>query len=55
MSGSAADREKRIHLSINRLITHTVPDDPTLDEDGLQRRHNRLFDAVQDALARYGL
>ncbi|KAI1502589.1 spindle pole body component alp6 [Biscogniauxia marginata] len=50
MSGSAQDRNKRVTLSINRLISQIIPDDPHLDEEQHQQRHDLFFQEVKQQL-----
>ncbi|KAI1104782.1 spindle pole body component alp6 [Jackrogersella minutella] len=51
MSGSAnADRNKRVDLSINRLISQLIPDDPHLTDEDAQLRHDSFFDEIKKQL-----
>ncbi|KAI0853244.1 Spc98 family-domain-containing protein [Daldinia vernicosa] len=50
MSGSNQDRTKRVDLSINRLISQLIPDDPRLSDEDAQERHDLYFDEIRQQL-----
>ncbi|KAI1762865.1 spindle pole body component alp6 [Hypoxylon sp. FL1150] len=50
MSGSNQDRTKRVDLSINRLITQLLPDNPLLSDEDAQQRHDSFFDEIKQQL-----
>ncbi|KAI1487350.1 spindle pole body component alp6 [Biscogniauxia mediterranea] len=50
MSGSTQDRNRRVTLSINRLISQIIPDDPHLDEEQHQQRHDLFFQEIKHQL-----
>ncbi|KAI1140556.1 spindle pole body component alp6 [Hypoxylon sp. FL0543] len=50
MSGSNQDRTKRVDLSINRLISQLIPDDPSLSDEEAQQRHDLFFDEIKQQL-----
>ncbi|OTA87403.1 hypothetical protein M434DRAFT_23963 [Hypoxylon sp. CO27-5] len=50
MSGSNQDRTKRVDLSINRLISQLIPDDPHLSDEEAQQRHDFFFDEIRQQL-----
>ncbi|KAI1389936.1 spindle pole body component alp6 [Hypoxylon trugodes] len=50
MSGSNQDRTKRVDLSINRLISQLIPDDPRLNDEDAQQRHDLFFDEIKQQL-----
>ncbi|OTB09947.1 hypothetical protein K445DRAFT_71244 [Daldinia sp. EC12] len=50
MSGSNQDRTKRVDLSINRLISQLIPDDPRLSDEDAQQRHDLCFDEIKQQL-----
>ncbi|KAI0394080.1 Spc97/Spc98 family protein [Xylariaceae sp. FL0594] len=52
MSRAVPDRSKRVDLSINRLISQIVPDNPQATEDENQHRHELLFRQVKEQLER---
>ncbi|KAI5861233.1 Spc98 family-domain-containing protein [Durotheca rogersii] len=50
MSGSNQDRTKRVDLSINRLISQLIPDNPRLSDEDAQQRHDQFFDEIKQLL-----
>lgn len=50
MSGSNQDRTRRVDLSINRLISQLIPDDPQLSDEDAQQRHDLFFDEIKQQL-----
>ncbi|XXH03906.1 mitosis inhibitor protein kinase swe1 [Hypoxylon texense] len=50
MSGSNQDRTKRVDLSINRLISQLLPDNPHLSDEDAQQRHDLFFDEIKQQL-----
>jgi gamma-tubulin complex component 3 len=50
MSGSNQDRTKRVDLSINRLISQLLPDNPHLSDEDAQQRHDSFFDEIKQQL-----
>ncbi|KAI8633832.1 Spc97/Spc98 family protein [Xylariaceae sp. FL1651] len=52
MSRPASDRSKRVDLSINRLISQIIPDNPHSTEDENQQRHDLIFQQVKEQLER---
>ncbi|KAI2469463.1 spindle pole body component alp6 [Annulohypoxylon bovei var. microspora] len=50
MSGSNQDRTKRVDLSINRLISQLIPDDPRLSDEDAQQKHDLFFDEIKKQL-----
>ncbi|KAI2625725.1 spindle pole body component alp6 [Hypoxylon sp. NC1633] len=50
MSRSNQDQAKRIDLSINRLISQLIPDDPSLNDEDAQQRHDSFFDEIKQQL-----
>ncbi|KAI1814198.1 Spc97/Spc98 family protein [Poronia punctata] len=52
MSRAVPDRSRRVDLSINRLISQIVPDNPHATEDENQQRHDSIFQTVKEQLER---
>ncbi|KAI0015123.1 Spc98 family-domain-containing protein [Xylariomycetidae sp. FL0641] len=50
MSGASADRSRRINLSIDRLITQILPQDPHLSDDEKAQRHAQFVQEVKQQL-----
>ncbi|KAI2638770.1 Spc98 family-domain-containing protein [Hypomontagnella submonticulosa] len=50
MSRSNQDQTKRVDLSINRLISQLIPDDPRLSDEDAQQRHDSFFDEIKQQL-----
>ncbi|KAI1778159.1 spindle pole body component alp6 [Hypoxylon cercidicola] len=50
MSRSNQDQTKRVDLSINRLISHLLPDNPHLSDEDAQQRHDLFFDEIKQQL-----
>lgn len=50
---SAQDKERRINLSINRLISQIVPPSNTAGDDEAQERQEWYADEVRAALREY--
>ncbi|OTB08956.1 hypothetical protein M426DRAFT_316246 [Hypoxylon sp. CI-4A] len=50
MSRANQDQTKRVDLSINRLIAQLIPDDPRLNDEEAQQRHDAFFDEIKQQL-----
>ncbi|KAI0383257.1 Spc98 family-domain-containing protein [Hypomontagnella monticulosa] len=50
MSRSNQDHTKRVDLSINRLISQLIPDDPRLSHEDAQERHDLFFEEIKQQL-----
>ncbi|ORY57250.1 Spc97/Spc98 family protein [Pseudomassariella vexata] len=48
-ASSSQDRERRINLSINRLITQTVPSDDAVSDEEVQGRHDWYAEEIKAA------
>ncbi len=43
---------KRVEEAINSLIRNIVPDDPELDEETAQQRHDMCYDVANSILSK---
>ncbi|KAI1341414.1 spindle pole body component alp6 [Xylariaceae sp. FL0016] len=52
MSTAAPERSRRVELSINRLISQLIPQDPDLPEEEKQQRHDVYYQEIRQQLER---